>query len=57
MGWNLGLRCQQAFGGLMPPTEEQTARQTFTAKERRVSSRGIPINKASLSTLRACFGR
>ena len=40
----------KAFGGLLPPREEQIARaKTFTAKNAAVlRAKGIPINKASL---------
>ncbi len=40
----------QAFGGLLPPREEQLARaKSFTAKNAAIlSAKGIPINKASL---------
>ena len=49
-GGKWGSDMSQAFGGLRPPVAEQLARaRTFTAKNAAfLSSRGIPINKASL---------
>lgn len=49
-GGKWGADRSQAFGGLKPTVEEQTARaKTFTAKNAAyLRSKGIPINKASL---------
>lgn len=49
-GGKWGTDASQAFGGLKPPPEEQTARaRTFTEKNAAYLVRqGIPINKASL---------
>ncbi len=49
-GGQWGADPQQAFGGLKPSIEEQTARaKTFTAKNAAyLRAKGIPINKASL---------
>jgi hypothetical protein len=49
-GGKWGSDISQAFGGLKPSIEEQTARaKTFTAKNAAyLRSKGIPINKASL---------
>lgn len=49
-GGTWGSDMSQAFGGLKPSTDEQTARaKTFTAKNAAyLRSKGIPINKASL---------
>jgi len=49
-GGQWGTDPSQAFGGLKPSPEEQTARaKTFTAKNVAIlRQRGIPINRASL---------
>jgi len=49
-GGKWGGDASQAFGGLKPSTDEQTARaKTFTAKNAVILLRaGIPVNKASL---------
>ncbi len=49
-GGSWGANPAQAFGGLKPTVEEQTARaKTFTEKNAATLTRlGVPINKASL---------
>lgn len=49
-GGKWGANMALAFGGLIPPVEEQLARaKTFTAKNAAIlRQKGIPINKASL---------